>query len=132
MFEFGKQSEKNLLGVHPDLVSLCRRALEITNVDFGILCGLRTPEEQADLVRKGASKTYNSRHLTGHAIDFGVYVEGKYINGDTPGEYRLYELVADAFAVASLELKTPIVWGGEWKHFKDGGHIELSRRKYPA
>jgi peptidoglycan L-alanyl-D-glutamate endopeptidase CwlK len=25
----------------------------------------------------------------------------------------------------------PIVWGGDWRTFKDGPHFELDRRKYP-
>lgn len=78
------------------------------------------------MVQKGASQTLHSKHLKGRAIDFGVYVDGKYINGDTAKEYRLYEEVAAAFAEASRELKIPIVWGGSWKTLKDGGHIELA------
>jgi peptidoglycan L-alanyl-D-glutamate endopeptidase CwlK len=132
MYKFGERSEKNLQGVHPDLVAVCRRAIEITRIDFGILDGLRTEAEQAHNLATGASKTQHSRHLTGHAIDFGVYVEGIYVNGDTPAEYKFYERVADAFKAAALELGVLIVWGGDWKSFKDGGHIELDRRKYPA
>ncbi len=130
MFKFGGRSEKELAGVHPDLVAVCRRALKLSKIDFGILDGLRTPEEQARYVAEGRSWTKNSRHLTGHAIDFGVYVNGAYVNGDTSDELKLYAQAADAFAVAALELKVPIIRGIDWKQ-KDGGHIELDRRKYP-
>jgi peptidoglycan LD-endopeptidase CwlK len=131
MFKFGKSSEEQLKGVHQDLSRLCRRAIQITKVDFGIIQGLRTVTQQKENVAKGASQTMRSRHLTGHAIDFGVYVDGKYINGDTPQEYKLFEQVAEAFKVAALELRIAMVWGGDWKTLKDGGHIELDRRKYP-
>lgn len=130
--QFSKSSEKNLEGVHPDLVRICRRALELSNVDFGILDGCRTVAEEAKYVASGASQTMHSRHLTGHAVDFGAYVDGHYINGDTAEEYKLYERIANAFKVAALEMTIPIVWGGDWKTIKDGGHIELARWKYPA
>jgi peptidoglycan L-alanyl-D-glutamate endopeptidase CwlK len=39
--------------------------------------------------------------------------------------------VADAFKKAAQELKVPIVWGGDWRTFKDGPHIELDRKSYP-
>lgn len=122
---FGHRSRNKLTGVNPDLVKVCFRALELSPVDFGIICGLRTPDEQMKMVKKGASQTLHSKHITGRAIDFGVYVNGVYVNGDTPKEYKLYEQVADAFMQASRELKIPIVWGGSWKTLKDGGHIEL-------
>lgn len=125
-FQFGHSSRNKLQGVDADLVKLCFRALELSPVDFGILHGLRTPAEQMKMVQKGASQTLHSKHITGRAIDFGVYVDGKYINGDTPQEYKLYGQVASAFKEASRELKIPIIWGGDWKTLKDGGHIELT------
>lgn len=131
MFQFGAKSEAQFKGVHPDLVAVCRRALQLSTVDFMILQGLRTEAQQKENVAKGASQTMRSRHLTGHAIDFGAYVGGKYVNGDTPEEYRYYEQIAKAFKLASEVLNIPIIWGGDWKTLKDGGHIELDRRKYP-
>lgn len=63
-FIFGKASESNLIGVHPDLVKVVRRALEITPIDFKVIEGCRTVERQRELVKDGASQTMNSRHLT--------------------------------------------------------------------
>lgn len=124
-WKFGHRSKNQLAGVKPELAKLCHRALELSPVDFGIIQGLRTPAEQMANVKKGASQTLHSKHLTGRAIDFGVYVDGKYINGDAASEYKLYGQVASAFKEASRQLKIPIVWGGDWKTLKDGGHIEL-------
>lgn len=131
MFKFSQRSLNNLKGVHPDLVRVCHAALKLTKVDFGILDGLRTFDEQRKNVAAGKSWTLQSRHITGHAIDFGVFVDGKYLNGDTPEEYELYEQVAEAFKVAALKEKVPIIWGGDWKQ-RDGCHIELDKRKYIA
>jgi peptidoglycan LD-endopeptidase CwlK len=55
--------------VHPDPVRLVERAIQITTQDFRGQEGLRTRERQAALVARGASRTMNSRHLTGHAVD---------------------------------------------------------------
>lgn len=129
--KFGQRSERELATVHKDLQRVCRRALEISEVDFGILQGLRTVTEQKENVAKGVSQTMRSRHLTGHAIDFGAYVKGQYVNGDTAEEYRLYELIAAAFKRAAAELGIPIIWGGDWTSLRDGGHVELDRKVYP-
>ncbi len=120
------RSEKNLVGVHPDLVKVVRRASEITTVDFLVTEGLRTLERQKELVAKGASQTMNSRHLTGHAVDLAAVI-GTEVRWDWP----LYDKLAVAMKAAASELGVPIVWGGDWKSFKDGPHFELDRKSYP-
>lgn len=124
-FRFSKRSLRNLDGIHPDLMLVAVKALALTKVDFIVTDGLRTIEEQKALVAKGASKTMNSRHLTGHAIDFVAYCWGK-----VTYDPKLMEAVASAFKQASAELKIPIVWGGDWAKFKDTPHIELDRKVY--
>jgi peptidoglycan L-alanyl-D-glutamate endopeptidase CwlK len=126
MFVFGTRSRNNLKGVHPDLVKVCDLALKYTPHDFMITEGLRTRARQAELLKAGASRTMNSRHITGHAIDFAVLVAGK-VRWDWP----LYGQVAEAFKRAAKELNVPIIWGGDWKTLRDGPHVELDRRKYP-
>ncbi len=73
-FRFSQRSEKNLAGVKPQLVAVVRRALALSDVDFGITEGLRTKERQKQLVAEGKSQTMNSRHLTGDAVDVVAYV----------------------------------------------------------
>lgn len=85
-FRFSQRSEKNLAGVKPQLVAVVRRALALSDVDFGITEGLRTKERQKQLVAEGKSQTMNSRHLTGDAVDVVAYV-GSTISWDWP----LYE-----------------------------------------
>lgn len=125
-FRFSSRSLRNLEGVHPDLVAVAHRALQLTEVDFLVTEGLRTREKQIELVRAGASRTTRSRHLTGHAIDVAAWVAGE-VRWDWP----LYEELSRAFKRAAAELKIPIVWGGDWKTFRDGPHYELSRTEYP-
>jgi peptidoglycan L-alanyl-D-glutamate endopeptidase CwlK len=125
-YQLGIRSRMRLQGVHPHLIRVVERAIQLTPLDFTITEGLRTVERQAELVRSGASRTMNSRHITGHAVDFAVLVGGK-VRWDWP----LYETVSQAFKQASLELKIPIVWGGDWRSFRDGPHVELDRKNYP-
>ena len=65
---------EKLKGVNIDLVSVVHRALELSDIDFAVTEGLRTKERQAELVKAGASKTMNSRHITGHAVDLAAIV----------------------------------------------------------
>jgi len=127
MKAFSARSEKNLVGVHSDLVRVMRRALEIAPVDFMVIEGLRTVERQKQLVAKGASQTMRSRHLTGHAVDIAPVVGGT-IRWDWP----LYDRLAVAVKQAAREVSVQIEWGGDWRTFKDGPHWQLPWAQYPA
>jgi peptidoglycan L-alanyl-D-glutamate endopeptidase CwlK len=124
-YRLGNRSKERLEGVHPDLVAVVERAIELTKVDFTVLEGMRTLDRQKKLVEKGASTTLNSRHLTGHAVDLGAYVDGE-VRWDWP----LYHKIAEAMKQAALELKVDMDWGGDWKSFPDGPHYELSWKTY--
>lgn len=126
-FKLSKKSLERMQGVHPDLVNVVKLAIELTEVDFGVTEGLRTVDRQRQLVAQGASKTMNSRHITGHAVDLVAYVGGS-VNWSWP----LYHKIADAMKRAANSLGVQIVWGGDWKSFKDGPHFELDRKVYPA
>jgi peptidoglycan L-alanyl-D-glutamate endopeptidase CwlK len=126
MYRLGTRSKQRLNGVHPDLVRVVERAIEITTVDFTVLEGLRAPERQKTLVEAGASQTLNSRHITGHAVDLGAWVEGE-VRWDWP----LYHKIAAAMKDASQQVNVPIEWGGDWRKFKDGPHFQLPRKTYP-
>ncbi len=86
---------------------------------------MRTKARQEQLVKAGASRTMNSRHLTGHAVDLAALVGGR-IRWDWP----LYASLADAMKTAAKELGVAIVWGGDWPRFRDGPHFELDRKIY--
>lgn len=127
MRKWSSRSLKNLNGVHPDLRRVMDRALETSPLDFVVIEGLRTVERQKQLVAKGASKTMNSRHLTGHAVD--VVPIGP--NGKAAFDWPLYDRLAPAIKDAAAREGVAIVWGGDWKTFKDGPHFELDRSVYP-
>lgn len=117
-----------LAGVHPDLVRVVVRARAAEA--FTVIEGLRTAERQAVLVAQGASKTLNSRHLTGHAVDLGPVP----LDWSDTGAFRR---LAAAMKRAADDEGVPIRWGGEFRDQQgrpwfDGPHFELCRVKYPA
>lgn len=125
-YNLSKKSRDRLAGVHPDLVKVVERAIEITEIDFAVLEGVRSKTRQEHLVKAGASQTMRSRHLTGHAVDLGAYVAGS-VRWDWP----LYHKLAVAVKQAAAELQIPIEWGGDWTTFKDGPHWQLPWKDYP-
>jgi peptidoglycan L-alanyl-D-glutamate endopeptidase CwlK len=125
-YSFGAKSLSKMTGLHPDLKKVLHRAIQLTEVDFSIIEGLRTLERQKQLVASGASKTLNSRHLDGHAVDIAPYV-----NGEIRWDWPLYNKLAKAMKAAAKEVGVPIEWGGDWLRFKDGPHWQLPWKQYP-
>ncbi|MBU6955889.1 M15 family metallopeptidase [Hahella sp. HN01] len=125
-FYLGKRSKSRLVGLHPDLVKVVERAIQKTPIDFTVLEGLRTIERQKELYKAGKSKTMRSRHLSGHAVDLGVL-----INGSITWEARYYQILADAVKQAAEKLGIPIEWGGDFNGFFDGPHYQLPWKEYP-
>lgn len=127
MFSFSKRSNASLVGVHPDLDAVTRRALQLTTIDFVVTEGLRSLDRQKELLAAGKSKTLKSRHLTGHAVDLCPLPMGK-----VSWDLQHFQPLAVAMKQAAKELNVPIVWGGDWTSFVDAPHFELLRSAYPA
>jgi len=119
------RSEKNLAGVHPKLVSVVRRAADVSDIEFMVIEGLRTIERQKQLVAKGASKTMNSKHITGHAVDLAPMVDG-----DIRWDWPLYHKLAPIIKQAANDMGVNITWGGDWRSFADGPHWEIDPVAY--
>lgn len=122
----GQRSLSRLQGVHPDLVRVVKTAAAMSDLDFTVLEGLRTVERQKQLFAQKATKTLNSRHLTGHAVDIAPMLNGK-VSWDWP----LYHRLAKTIKAAAAAEKVPLTWGGDWRTFKDGPHWELPWKQYP-
>jgi len=138
----GPRSLSRLQDVNPDLVRVVKRAAAISDLDFTVLEGLRTLERQKALLKNGATKTLNSRHLTGHAVDLAPM-----IGGSVSWDWPLYHRLAEVMRSASILEKVPVRWGGTWKllsaiqgpitakilsrSFPDGPHFELPWKNYP-
>lgn len=125
-FQLSARSLQRLQGVHPDLVRVVKRALALSKIDFTVIEGVRTVERQAELVAGGASRTMNSRHITGHAVDLAPF-----IGGQVSWAWPPFHDIAAAMKQAAAEFGVALCWGGDWVTFKDGPHFELDRKAYP-
>jgi peptidoglycan L-alanyl-D-glutamate endopeptidase CwlK len=128
MRKYSKRSLQSLNGIHPDLRRVIDRALQDSPLDFVVIEGLRTKTRQAELVAAGKSKTMNSRHLTGHAVDLMP------IGHDGVGSFSwpLYDLLGPAVKAAAEAEGVALDWGGDWETFRDGPHFQLRSADYPA
>ena len=125
------RSERNLKGVHPDLVRVIRRAHgamegNAKGLGFIVIEGLRSAARQAELVKSGASRTMDGRHLTGHAVDIMATVQGR-----GRWDWPLYTSLSNYVLAAAAAERVAITWGGHWPRLRDGPHYELDRRVYP-
>ena len=125
-FVLGPRSLAKLEGVHPDLVRVIQRAIEISPVDFAVTEGIRTLARQKELLAAGATTTLKSRHLTGHAVDLAPYAARK-LRWDWP----LFDQLIPAVKQAAIECGVQCEFGYDWTTFKDAPHIQLSWEKYP-
>ncbi len=141
-FGFGERSRKNLTGVHPKMIKVAERAIEITGQDFFVNEGVRSMERQKELYAQGRTKpgpkvtwTLQSNHFKkpstgyGHAIDvypFPIDFNDKKL----PAKQKV---VALAMLNAAHELDIPIRWGADWdmdgnfgeRGESDSPHFEL-------
>lgn len=142
MFSLGKRSLERLEGksngipLHPDMVEVVKRAIELSECDFTVICTGRTLQDQQDLYAQGRTKpgpivtwSMNSQHLkqkTGysHAVDLGAWVDGK-ISWD----WEHYRKIAKAMKQAAKELNVLIDWGGDFTN-PDGPHFQLKKDFY--
>ena len=113
-FKLSTRSKNKLKGVHPDMVAVVERAIELTKVDFGVTYGVRSLAEQEKLVASGRSQTMKSKHLIqdsgySHAVDVVAY-DGS----DVDWEINVYDDICDAFKQAAIEKGVAVKWGAAW------------------
>ena len=108
-FKLSQRSLDKMDGVDKSLVGVVKRAIELTKIDFGVIYGMRTIQEQENLVAAGKSQTMKSKHLVGRAVDLMAYVDGKGC-----WELNVYDDLCDAMKEAAKELGVAIKWGAAW------------------
>lgn len=123
-WQLSQRSLDRLKGVNANLVKVVKRAIEISEYDFMVVEGLRTIETQKEYVKKGVSKTMNSYHLTGHAVDLAPLENGAIDWNNTKGQF---DSVAKAMKQAAKDLGVQIEWGGDWKSLVDKPHFQVNR-----
>lgn len=114
--------ETNLASVKPQLGDVVKRAQELAGVKFVVGSGKRDQALQDKAVQWGWSKTRDSNHLHGDAVDIWIVEDDGSVSFDAK---KLTE-VAKAMKQAAKELGVGIQWGGDWKSFVDRPHFELT------
>ena len=115
MFKLSSRSLEKLEGVNPVLVETVKEAIKLSSVDFGVIYGVRSLEEQKKLYESKRSQTMKSKHLiqddkTSHAVDLMAY------DGSNPSwDLVMYDDIADAMKAAALKTGAKIRWGAAWQ-----------------
>ena len=120
MFSFSARSLHNLQGVHPKLVAVVKRALEISPIDFTVLEGVRSQERQNELWAQGRTKPGSvvtwiqstgthgvQKDGYGHAVDLAPFP----IDWN---DHKRFDQLANTMFAAAKELGVTLRWGGNW------------------
>jgi peptidoglycan L-alanyl-D-glutamate endopeptidase CwlK len=124
-YKFSKSSLERLKEVDMQLILLANEVIKITKIDFSIIWGKRTLEEQqVCFINKksncdGVKKI--SKHQQGKAIDIMCYDE----KGKGTWDVIYYRYINELFKQVAKELNISYKWGGDFVSFCDAGHFEV-------
>tara|TARA_Y100000310_G_C20559874_1_gene752520 strand:- start:414 stop:794 length:381 start_codon:yes stop_codon:yes gene_type:complete len=124
MPKFGEKSLANLKGVDTKIVNVLNQAIK--HFDFSVIEGVRSLETQKRYKAKGVTKTLDSKHIEGKAVDIAPY----------PIDYDNIErfIYLGGFILGiSSQLGIKLKWGMDWDmdtyvkdtKFIDAGHFEM-------
>jgi len=124
MPSFSKQSLARLNSTDERLVRVFTEVVK--HFDCTILEGKRTVDRQKMLVQQGKSKTMNSKHLTGDAVDVAPYPI------DWNDRERFTYFAGYVMGIAA-KMGIKLRWGGDWDRdtqvkdnsFDDLPHFEI-------
>lgn len=135
-YSFSHTSKNRLTGLRPELIDVNYRALSYGLLDFTVVSGVRTLEQQRDFYAQGRTKpgkivtwTMNSRHFLqsdgyGHAYDVAPYYNGAIQWNDIEAS----NFLATLHLRAALELGVSLEWGGHWpEKQRDRPHFQLKK-----
>lgn len=120
MFHFSTKSKNILNSVNPKLQKLFNEVIKY--YDISVISGFRTVEEQQELFRQNRSRCDGinkiSKHQTRNAVDIIPYP----INWE---DINKFCEVAGCIKTIANQQNLKVVWGGDWKSFKDYPHWEI-------
>lgn len=155
-YKLGARSLERLNGIHPDLASVVKRAIELTSQDFSVLEGVRSEWRQRELYGQGRTAkelaavgvdpalakpamqkvtwTLKSNHFKqkdgyGHAVDLVPYP----LDWNTISKF---DAIADAMFKAADDIGVRLRWGADWNQNgrrrergeSDSPHFELGQK----
>ena len=131
-YQLSKRSLSRLAGVDDKLVAVVKRAIEISDVDFMVLEGVRSKEQcminygkgrtAAQVQAKGVPAKYAqpsvskvtwlnnpfaNKHVSGKAVDLVPYPVDW-------NDLSKFDKIAKAMLTAAKELKVNVRWGADW------------------
>lgn len=140
-YKVSNSTIERLKGVDPRLVIIFITYLTMEKKDIGCTYGLRTDEEQADILKKGNSTVKRSKHQAvvesvttpsgfriklpiGNAIDIVAYRDGKQV-----WERAYYkDIIEDMREIARFYGWQDILnWGWDFKSINDPYHISIKK-----
>mgnify|MGYP000088152674 CR=1 FL=1 len=71
-FKLSQRSLDRLKGLDQDLIDVVQRAIDITEIDFGVSEGLRTLERQKELVEKEAKRLESTSDWKARILGIGI------------------------------------------------------------
>lgn len=118
--ELSKLSLERLEGVDERLKAVVIECAARCRFPFNVAEGLRSEAKQREYVKQGKSRTMQSKHLIGKAVDlYPLTMNRKEV------DWSRFEDLAELMFQMAKELDVEIVWGGNWKSFVDKCHFEL-------
>jgi peptidoglycan L-alanyl-D-glutamate endopeptidase CwlK len=138
-YSLSKRSLGNLEGVHPSLVAVVKRAIEITKQDFVVIEGVRTQARQDELWAQGRTKPGPVVTWTKDASSHGIGPDGYGHAVDIcpyPVDWNdlaKFDAIALAMFSAASEVGVRLRWGADWdmngkpreRGESDSPHFEL-------
>ena len=124
MYKFGRSSKRKLATVDSDLQKIANELIKL--MDVTVLEGIRTEERQKYLVEIGMSKTLNSKHITGEALDLAPYpIDWQ----DRERFIYMQGMIRGVAHMLDIEIRSGIDWDSDGNikdhTFFDGPHFEL-------
>lgn len=114
-------------GAHPDIIEFERKLVK-RFADLGVPvfahCVIRTSEEQLRLFNEGFSKDTPKDGLWPHkayAVDI-IHSKLGWMDALPQG----WQIIGHIGHEVAISMGIKITWGGDWKHFHDPAHFELS------
>lgn len=117
-----KSSEDKLSGVNYRLADFIRQLSVECAYPFIVTEGLRTKARQRELFKNGATKTLNSRHLVGRAVDIAPIVGGAKVSW----EWKDFTPIIECARALAPRFGIELVFGYDWGW--DAPHIEMKER----
>lgn len=126
MPKFSKASAAKLATCHPDLQRLFNEVIKTH--DCTIICGARTLEDQQKAFKGGFSKIDGIKKKSKHQISkeqpLSLAVDALPFPIKWADRFG-HDKFARAVQVTADQLKIKVIWGGNFKSFRDAPHYEL-------